>query len=639
MADISVLSRLLNGAQRNVDLSTNTLVVGDVKVGGSGGTTLTKIILDALIADYLKVKASATDTTPGFLQAKITAGAALSSSLLNPAGNESLNLDVNVDDSTIEVSSDALRVKDLGITGAKISADAITNVKVASGAAIAVSKLAALTASRAIVSDGSGVLSPSAVTSTELGYVSGVTSAIQTQLDAKVAKAGSTMDSAANISFAGGGEVLGLPATPSAAGAAASKAYVDAVALGLSPKKAVRVATTAAGVLATDFEAGDVIDGVTLAAGNRILLKNQAAAANNGIYVVQASGAPVRATDFDSISPIDEVNGAWVIVQEGTVNKGVAFVQYGTVAVLGTDPINFESYNPLTALIGGDMVTVSGSTITLDLASAGGLESSNPADSAGQLRIKLDGSTLATSASGLKVATSGITTNEINALAVTTAKIAATSVTAAKLGSDVAGSGLTGGNGSAIVIDFATATTDLKAWKATDLAATAGATRIGFDDSVTLLPGSPTTVQAAIVALDSRLDAISSDRVVSQGQIVGEAFAATTLFAVRWAKSGETAGRLYKADNDASSLDKFHCVGIMKTVGALSAAGTAPNVTKLGEMTATAHGLTVGEPVFLGASGALTSTAPSATNTAVVIVGFVKDANTIDVAIREVGVN
>lgn len=639
MADISVLSRLLNGAQRNVDLSTNTLVVGDVKVGGSGGTILTKIILDALIADKFKLKASATDTTGGYLQAKITAGAALSSSLLNPAGNESLNLDVNVDGSTIEVSADALRVKDLGITNAKISADAITDVKVAAAAAIAVSKLAALTADRAIISNGSGVLAPSAVTAVELGYVSGVTSSIQTQLSAKVAKSGSTMDSAANISFAGGGEVLGLPATPSAAGAAASKAYVDAVALGLSPKKAVRAATTAAGVLATDFEAGDIIDGVTLASGNRILLKNQASASANGIYVVQATGAPVRSTDFDSVSPIDEVNGAWVIVQEGTANKGIAYVQYGTVVTLGTDPINFESYNPLTALVGGDMVTVSGSTITLDLASGGALESSNPGNAAGQLRVKLDGATLATSVSGIKVATSGITANELAALSVTTAKLAATSVTAAKLGSDVAGSGLTGGNGSAVAIDWATSTADQKAWKATDLAVAAGAARIGFDDSVTLLPGSPTTVQAAIVALDSRLDAISTDRVVSQGQIVGEAFAASTLFAVRWAKSGETAGRLYKADNDASSLDKFHCVGIMLTVGALSAAGTAPGVAKLGEFTATAHGFTIGEPVFLGASGVLTSTAPTAVNTAVVMVGFVKDANTIDVAIREVGVN
>lgn len=69
----------------------------------------------------------------------------------------------------------------------------LVNADVASAAAIAVSKLAALTASRAVASDGSGFLTASATTATELGYVSGVTSAIQTQLNAKLATAGGTV--------------------------------------------------------------------------------------------------------------------------------------------------------------------------------------------------------------------------------------------------------------------------------------------------------------------------------------------------------------------------------------------------------------------------------------------------------------
>jgi hypothetical protein len=82
-----------------------------------------------------------------------------------------------------------------GSVAATIANDAITNAKVASGAAIALSKLAATTIDRALVSNGSGVIAPSAVTSTELGYVSGVTSAIQTQLNAKI---NSTEKGAAN---------------------------------------------------------------------------------------------------------------------------------------------------------------------------------------------------------------------------------------------------------------------------------------------------------------------------------------------------------------------------------------------------------------------------------------------------------
>jgi hypothetical protein len=96
---------------------------------------------------------------------------------------------------------------------------------------------------------------------------------------------------------------------------AAIKAYVDALLAGLSWKQAVRAATTAAVTLATDLENGDSIDGVTLATGNRILVKNQAAPAENGIYVVAASGAPTRATDADSGA---ELVNASVYVSEGT---------------------------------------------------------------------------------------------------------------------------------------------------------------------------------------------------------------------------------------------------------------------------------------------------------------------------------
>ena len=70
----------------------------------------------------------------------------------------------------------------------ELAANAVVNASVASGAAIAFSKMADLTASRALVSDGSGDVSVSAVTSTEVGYLDGVTSAIQTQIDAKASK-------------------------------------------------------------------------------------------------------------------------------------------------------------------------------------------------------------------------------------------------------------------------------------------------------------------------------------------------------------------------------------------------------------------------------------------------------------------
>lgn len=82
-------------------------------------------------------------------------------------------------------------------------------------------------------------------------------------------------------------------------------------------KQSVRAATTTAGTLVSSFEDGDTVDGVVLAAGDRILVKNQAAPAENGIYVVAASGAPARAADADTAS---ELHGAAVFVSEGTTN-------------------------------------------------------------------------------------------------------------------------------------------------------------------------------------------------------------------------------------------------------------------------------------------------------------------------------
>lgn len=89
-------------------------------------------------------------------------------------------------------------------------------------------------------------------------------------------------------------------------------------------KDSVRVATTAAGTLATDFENGDTVDGTVLATNDRILLKDQADASENGIRVVQASGAPIRATDFDEDSEVTA--GALIPVEEGTVNADGLFI-------------------------------------------------------------------------------------------------------------------------------------------------------------------------------------------------------------------------------------------------------------------------------------------------------------------------
>ena len=311
--------------------------------------------------------------------------------------------------------------------GLTIKSGVIVNGQISASAAISLSKLAALTASRALVSDGSGVISASSVTSTELGYVSGVTSAIQTQLNNKAADA-DVIKKDGSVAFTAdqsmGGFKLTNVAAPVSGSDAANKTYVDSVAEGLRPKEAVRVASTANVVIASELENGDTLDGITLATGDRVLLKNQSTASQNGIYVVVASGAASRSTDFDSLTPIDEINGAMVPVQEGTENAGKIFVQTGTVTTLGTDPINFVYFNSVSTLVGGDGITISGTNVSVDHDGQGLQFTAN------QLALELDGSTLSKSASGVKVADGGISNTQINAsAAIDATKIADGSVT------------------------------------------------------------------------------------------------------------------------------------------------------------------------------------------------------------------
>ncbi len=135
----------------------------------------------------------------------------------------------------------------------------------------------------------------------------------------------------------------------------ATKTYVDGKVAGLSWKQAVRAATTAPLTLATAFENGDTIDGVTLATGNRILIKDQAAPAENGIYTVNASGAPTRATDADSGA---EMVNATVYVSEGTANADTAWTcTNNATPTLGSTALMFAQFGAggATGSAGGDL--------------------------------------------------------------------------------------------------------------------------------------------------------------------------------------------------------------------------------------------------------------------------------------------
>jgi len=150
--------------------------------------------------------------------------------------------------------------------------------------------------------------------------------------------------------------------TPTDDAHAATKAYVDAARSGLDVKQSVRAATTAAVLLASGLENGDAIDGITLATGDRVLVKNQGTASENGIYVVQASGAAVRATDFDGTGEVS--GGAFTFVEEGTVNADSGWVVTSNGAItVGTDAIAWVQFSGAGQITAGDGLTKSGNTI------------------------------------------------------------------------------------------------------------------------------------------------------------------------------------------------------------------------------------------------------------------------------------
>lgn len=148
--------------------------------------------------------------------------------------------------------------------------------------------------------------------------------------------------------FADSPALAGTPTAPTAsagtnttqvATTAFVRSAVDAGLAGLSWKQSVRAATTGAGTLASSFENGDTVDGVTLVTGDRILIKNQAAGEENGIYTVNASGAPTRATDADTAT---EIRQASVYVEEGTTNADTQWVcTTNTPITLGSTALAF----------------------------------------------------------------------------------------------------------------------------------------------------------------------------------------------------------------------------------------------------------------------------------------------------------
>ena len=197
-------------------------------------------------------------------------------------------------------------------------------------------------------------------------------------------------------------------ATPTADGDAASKSYVDGVSQGLDIKDSCVAATTGNITISTALNNGDTLDGVSLSTNDRVLVKDQSTASENGIYIVGSS--PARADDLAAGA---DAAGMFTFVEQGTVNADNGFVCTSNKgsAVVGTNNLAFAQFSGAGQITAGDGLDKSANTLSVDLKSNGGLviESTEIAvdlaasSITGTLAVS-DGGTGATSASAARTA-------------------------------------------------------------------------------------------------------------------------------------------------------------------------------------------------------------------------------------------
>lgn len=476
-----------------------------------------------------------------------------------------------------------------------------------------------------------------------------------------------------------GGNKLTNVATPTAAGDAANKAYVDSISAGLDPKASVRASTTgalpavtynngASGVGATlTANANGALpaqDGITLLVGDRLLVKNQGAALQNGIYVVTAVGDGsnpfilTRATDQDG-SPASEVSGGnFTFVEAGTANEGAGYVVVwdGNVTV-GTDPISWTQFSDA----GSAVLSVNGQTgvVVLDTDdinegavnfyyTEGRFDTSFAGKDTGDLA---EGSNLYFTDERAQDAVGTILTDSAtidftynDGTPSITADVKANSISETHLTASVAGDGLTGGNGSPLAVGAGDGIDVAANAVSVDVADLAGA-GLENDGSNNLRIATSAYDQSTITGGGGSAAAVQRAPLVKKSMVAGESMAANTSFLVRFALDGETAGRVYKADSaSATTAGEFWAIGIAHSAAGVTA-GQNIDVSLLGTHVLGSsdtpfNAADIGKAVWLTDAGAFSITSPSDSGDASYKIGMVEGTDRVFVDSKQLtGIN
>jgi hypothetical protein len=620
MANYSKILELLNGIPRTVDLSTNTLVTqGYILNAATGGGAVT-FAAHSTTSSYSLVWPQAQAASSGYVLTNDGSGnlswaaaaspLTFSDSLVNTAGNVTL-----VNDSASPTASQYYGT-DSGSTLGYYNLP-VSGINQLTGDVTAGPGTGSQAATLATVNADTGSFGSS--TSIPSFTVNGKGLITAASGNAVVAPAGtlsgttlnSTVVSSSLTSLGAQSQALNMNsnqinnlASPSSSSDAANKGYVDAAISGLTWKGPVQ-AYANSNVLLTGG-ATLTIDGYSVQNGDLVLLGNQTIASQNGEYTASGIGTAYTLTANGQPTAAGD---AWLVLN-GTVYANSAFV--ATAAVPAAEFVEFAGPTAYTftapLMLSGNTVSITeATTSTNGYLSSTDWNTFNNKQPAGSYITALTGDATA-SGPGSAALTLATVNSNIGTFA---------SVTVNAKGLVTAGAALSGD------------------------ATTSGAalTLATVNSNVGSFTNANITVNAkGLITAASNGSTASTN--ISTSEISGQALSATTLVALRYelASDSGTVGQMWLADNNAGTNDNFYVIGLAYPPGSVSPGG-AVTVVEAGLINVPSHGFTTGAPLYLGSSGACTSTAPSTSGLAIVRVGIVKDANNIWVDPQVMGVN